>query len=204
MFNKDLLIKIIGKTLSCRSGVDKSGHYYLHGEYAAEHVKTVVYTFIQKYLLCSSCDKPEVNLKYKNGKIKQKCRACGSNVYLQNCKEEIIHIIAPFDIYTFRHLKRRFIISFFYKKNWNHFMLINITYIYKMNAVIIDNCIVSKFMGNGLKIRPISLEQKINPSFNINSLKKITYGSRLNDNKIIQRLSDGILKYEDLNFNSAF
>lgn len=73
-----------------------------------------------------------------------------------------------------------------------------------MNAVIIDNCIVSKFMGNGLKIRPISLEQKINPSFNINSLKKITYGSRLNDNKIIQQLSDGILKYEDLNFNSAF
>lgn len=73
-----------------------------------------------------------------------------------------------------------------------------------MNAVIIDNCIVSKFMGNGLRIHPISLEKKFNPTFNINSLKKITYGSRLNDIKIIQQLSDGILKYEDLNFNSAF
>jgi hypothetical protein len=73
-----------------------------------------------------------------------------------------------------------------------------------MNAVIIDNCIVSKIMGNGLRIRTISLEKKITPSFNINSLKKITYGSRLKDNKIIQQLSDGILKYEDLNFNSAF
>ena len=73
-----------------------------------------------------------------------------------------------------------------------------------MNAVIIDNCIVSKFMGNGLRIRPISLEKKIKPTFNINSLKKITYGSRLNDNKIIQQLADGILKYEDLNFNSSF
>ena len=73
-----------------------------------------------------------------------------------------------------------------------------------MNAVIIDNCIVSKFMGNGLRIRSISLEKKINPTVNINSLKKITYGSRLNDTQILQRLSDGILNYEDLNFNSAF
>ena len=71
-----------------------------------------------------------------------------------------------------------------------------------MNSVIIDNCIVSKIIGNGLRIRPISLEEKMNPTFNINSLKKITYGSRLDDNKIIQQLSDGILKYEELNFNS--
>ena len=72
-----------------------------------------------------------------------------------------------------------------------------------MNSVIIDNCIVSKLMGNGLRIRPISLELKMNPNFNINSLQKIGYGSRLNDNKIIQQLCDGILKYEDLNFNNS-
>jgi hypothetical protein len=74
----------------------------------------------------------------------------------------------------------------------------------KMNSVIIDNCIVSKFTRNELRIRPISLEKKLNPNFNINSLRKITYGNRLNDHKIIQQLADGILKYEDLNFNSAF
>lgn len=73
-----------------------------------------------------------------------------------------------------------------------------------MNSVIIDNCIVSKIMGNGLRIRSINLEKKLNPTFNINSVKKITYGSRLKNNKIIQQLSDGILKYDDLNFNSAF
>ena len=72
-----------------------------------------------------------------------------------------------------------------------------------MNSVVIDNCIVSKFMGNGLRIRPISLEKKINPTFNINSLKKITYGSRLKNSRIIRQLSDGVLKYEDLNFNSC-
>ena len=60
------------------------------------------------------------------------------------------------------------------------------------NSVIIDNCIVSRLMGNGLRIRPISLEIKINPTFNINSLKKITYGSRLKDNKILQKLSDAL------------
>lgn len=73
-----------------------------------------------------------------------------------------------------------------------------------MNSVLIDNCIVSKFMGNGLRIRPVSLQEKINPNFNINSLKKITYGSRVNDSRILQQLSDGILKYEDLNFDAAF
>lgn len=73
-----------------------------------------------------------------------------------------------------------------------------------MNKVIIDNCIVSRTMGNVLKIQPISLEKKINPTFNINSLKKITYGSRLNDNQIIHKLSVGILKYEHLDFDSAF
>jgi len=71
-----------------------------------------------------------------------------------------------------------------------------------MNSVVIDNCIVSKIMGNGLRIRPISLEKKLNPNFNINSLQKIEYGSRLKDNKIIQQLCNGTLKYEDLNFNN--
>jgi hypothetical protein len=57
-------------------------------------------------------------------------------------------------------------------------------------------------MGNGVRIRPISLEKKLNPNFNINSLQKIGYGSRLKDNKIIGQLCDGTLKYEDLNFNN--
>ena len=67
-----------------------------------------------------------------------------------------------------------------------------------MNSVIIDNCVVSKFMGNGLKITPISLKKKQNPTFNIHSLQKITYGNRVEDNKILNKLSDGILTFEDL------
>jgi hypothetical protein len=53
-------------------------------------------------------------------------------------------------------------------------------------------------MGNGVKIRTINLECKLNPAFNIDSLKKITFGNKVEDNKIIQKLCDGILMFEDL------
>ena len=66
---------------------------YLQGQYAIIQIKKIINEFIKKYLLCINCDKPEINLKYKNNKIKQKCRACGNNVYLENCKEEILHIL---------------------------------------------------------------------------------------------------------------
>ena len=93
MFDTQLLIKIIGKELSCKSGINKMNKYYLQGQYTNIKIKQIIYDFIQNYLLCISCDKPEINLKYKNNKIKQKCRACGNNIYLENVKEEIIHIL---------------------------------------------------------------------------------------------------------------
>jgi len=72
------------------------------------------------------------------------------------------------------------------------------------NRVVIDNCIVSNMSHGGVqgvRIRPIRLEKKLNPNFDINSLQKIEYGSRWKDNEIIQKLCDGTLKYEDLRFN---
>ena len=93
MFDTHLLIKIIGKELSCKSGINKMKQYYLQGHYTDIQIKQIIYDFIQKYLLCIACDKPEINLKYKNGKVKQKCRSCGNSIYLENVKEEIIHIL---------------------------------------------------------------------------------------------------------------
>lgn len=93
MFDPQLFIKIIGKELSCKSGMNKTNQYYLQGQYTSFEIKQVVYDFIQKHLLCISCDKPEINLKYKKGKIKQKCRACGNNTYLENVKDEIVHAL---------------------------------------------------------------------------------------------------------------
>ena len=72
-----------------------------------------------------------------------------------------------------------------------------------MDNIVIDNCVVSRFMGNGVKIAPIRLFQKLNPNFNVNSLQKITYGSRREDNNILSGLCTGNLKFDDLFINSV-
>ena len=95
LFDKNIIIRILGKKLSCKTGVDKStNNYYLQGDYSPQKIKEVLYSFIQKYLLCVMCDKPEVNIKHKNNQIKQKCRACVNNSYLENCDEDIINIFS--------------------------------------------------------------------------------------------------------------
>ncbi len=66
------------------------------------------------------------------------------------------------------------------------------------NGIIIDNCIVTKFMENGVKIEPINQATKMNPKLNINSLRRITCGSRVKDNHLLLQLSTGKLKYEYL------
>ena len=44
------------------------------------------------------------------------------------------------------------------------------------------------------------MEKKINPNINIDELQKISYGSKQQDNNIIRLLSDGSLKFENLQF----
>lgn len=67
-----------------------------------------------------------------------------------------------------------------------------------MESIIIDNCVVTKYPGNGIRIAPIRLLKKINPSLNVDLLQKKTYGGRKNDNLILSQLSDGKLTYADL------
>ncbi len=85
IFDPKLFIKIIGKLLSCKGGF--TNNYYLQGQYTNIQIKNIVYQFIKTYLLCVKCDKPEINLKYKDNKLKQKCIACGNNIYLEDCNE---------------------------------------------------------------------------------------------------------------------
>jgi translation initiation factor 5 len=92
-FNELLLIKIIGKFLSCKTGIDKNTNlYYLQGDFISKQINDIIYNFIKKYLLCITCDKPEIILKCKNEKIKQKCKACGNKCYLDVIDENIINI----------------------------------------------------------------------------------------------------------------
>jgi translation initiation factor 2 beta subunit (eIF-2beta)/eIF-5 len=78
MFNKDVLIKIIGKKLSTRFGIDKPTNlFYVQCE--TTRIDEIVCEFIKNYLLCKVCDKPEIVLKNKKGKLTQTCSACGNN-----------------------------------------------------------------------------------------------------------------------------
>lgn len=68
-------------------------------------------------------------------------------------------------------------------------------------SIIIDNCVITKFSGEGhakgLRICKIAwFENRIGRS--ASSLIKISTGSRLNDNLIISDLSDGRITYDDV------
>lgn len=92
LFDPKILLKLVSKNLSCKGRIDKNDKYFLQGKYTAENIKGIIYTFIQKYLLCIKCNKPEVDIKYKKDNLKQKCRACGNNVYLNYCSAEVLYI----------------------------------------------------------------------------------------------------------------
>jgi translation initiation factor 2 beta subunit (eIF-2beta)/eIF-5 len=92
-FDKTVLLRIVGKKLKCRTTSDKNGLYYLQGQYNEQVVKTVVYEFIQFFLLCDACGKPEVQLKCKKHGVKQRCRACGHNAYLQDADTVCVDVL---------------------------------------------------------------------------------------------------------------
>jgi hypothetical protein len=68
-----------------------------------------------------------------------------------------------------------------------------------MDSVIIDNCIITKLMGGKICITPISLAS---PQFNIETLKKITYGDRIKNNYVVTQLAVGVLTFENFISNS--
>ena len=96
IFDKLILLRILGKKLSCKSGIDKNNNntYYLQGEYSSLQIKEQIYHFIQNYLLCMLCDNPEVRIKVKKNKINQKCCACGNNCYLEKYEDDVLHILS--------------------------------------------------------------------------------------------------------------
>jgi len=69
------------------------------------------------------------------------------------------------------------------------------------SAVMIGDNVVSRLNskgGDGLRISYIELEKKLNPTLDIDSLPKITYGSSDKDKKLIRHLIMGFLSFEDV------
>ena len=66
------------------------------------------------------------------------------------------------------------------------------------SAIMIGDNVVSRLGSGGLRISYIELEQKLNPTLEIDSLPKITYGSSDKDKKVIRQLIMGFLSLEDI------
>jgi hypothetical protein len=66
------------------------------------------------------------------------------------------------------------------------------------SAIMIGDNVVSRLGSGGLRISYIELEQKLNPTLEIDSLPKITYGSSDKDKKLIRQLIMGFLSLEDV------
>lgn len=69
-----------------------------------------------------------------------------------------------------------------------------------MNAVIIANCLVAK-TGHGVRICPLELNQKLNPTFDPQTCPRISYGNRVKDNSVLSQLIAGNLSFEDLSLS---
>jgi translation initiation factor 5 len=82
--NHDLFMKLIGSSLSCQSSMDKDIKCAtFKGVYEYDKINDIVCSIIQKFLLCQNCDKPEVILYKKKGKLRHQCKACGDKRYVE-------------------------------------------------------------------------------------------------------------------------
>lgn len=63
----------------------------------------------------------------------------------------------------------------------------------KSSAVIIGGYVVSKFMDNDIRIKPLKLAEKSN-----SITEQVTTESKIEVNLILQKLSEGKLTYDDL------
>ena len=71
------------------------------------------------------------------------------------------------------------------------------------NAIIIDCWVVSKITEEGkygreVRVRGIELEKQWNPTLDIGSLPKISYGSRNQNRKVVIQLLTRKLSFEDV------
>lgn len=50
----------------------------LKGQFPEKQIKKALDDYIEKYILCSECGKPDTDLKKQNGTLTLKCEACGA------------------------------------------------------------------------------------------------------------------------------
>jgi translation initiation factor 5 len=75
--------KFFGVECGAQTQMDeKNDRYIVNGVHEPSKLQELMYNFIQKYVLCSSCGNPETVLSVKNKKsgiVGYRCKACGHN-----------------------------------------------------------------------------------------------------------------------------
>jgi len=67
------------KFFGCELGaqVTMNNEFVVNGSHDPDKLLNLLYAFIRKFVLCKKCKNPETNLNIANGRIGQKCIACG-------------------------------------------------------------------------------------------------------------------------------
>jgi translation initiation factor 5 len=82
-FDEELLVNLVAKGLACQTGYDNSMKVY-YFKCINMKILDVLCEIIQKYLICKSCDRPEVLLRTHGNDITQRCKACGAASIIEN------------------------------------------------------------------------------------------------------------------------
>jgi len=79
-----VLMQLIGSELHCQSSIDKDLKCgVFKGIFEPNKINSIICDIIQGFLLCQSCDTPEVVLYLKKNKLRHKCKACGVKSYIK-------------------------------------------------------------------------------------------------------------------------
>jgi translation initiation factor 2 beta subunit (eIF-2beta)/eIF-5 len=62
---------------------------WLVGHFSVGQISSAVRSFIKEFILCPTCDKPEIDLRVTQGKFRYRCRACGDS-QKKTCSSEKI------------------------------------------------------------------------------------------------------------------
>ncbi|RVD91596.1 eukaryotic translation initiation factor 5 [Tubulinosema ratisbonensis] len=88
--NPSIILKYFSIELGTQAKSEK-GAYKINGNFSLELLQSLIYDFIDKYVLCAQCNNPETFfLEDKNGNLIRECYACGYKSMTDNKLKSII------------------------------------------------------------------------------------------------------------------
>jgi len=73
----DEILKFIGYSTGSQTSITKDTEYIVNGFIGDEDLLKYIYTYIENFIICSTCRNPETKYKFRSKKVNTKCSACG-------------------------------------------------------------------------------------------------------------------------------